>query len=370
MKLFEKTRINKWHLEDGETYSFSRIHVLGIPVLEYIKKGKRRKYSFPSKRRNRPYPEQTAIYLKVNRWHETSFMCIQQWVSIAATIGAYCYIICDNKKLKSEICKNVLFPNDIYSFISSNRISLVTLVNKIISIKRWINTSYAHLTPFWHASANGIKCHWNIDGDDIILLVNINEVARVLKQAEEYANNHDVHCFGLDMFVSRTYGVHWSFGVTYVRKPNECLKIIENNADWKHDYARHKKFNIDYLKSTNLNLDWFFTYLRDTKQLKVKAFYADNLAVCHMPDRLLSLYGAYIGEWKNGELHFPILLNVLKNKRRGLLPIFKNCVKIDADIKESALQEFLNMSFPEAPEMSEVYEIAEKRLKYAKDKTV
>ena len=295
----------------------------------------------------KPKKDQRIFYLKVNRIHDTSYICIQRWVDLAAYMDGFVFFVCDNKRLQEQILKRIYFHNQNFKFIKSNRSVIKNKLKKIIVVggKKWRTIAHSMLTPFIHATQNQYSVSYNIDADDIEILLKPSIVAQAFFSAEAYANQKELDCFNLDMFVSRSFGVHWSFGCVYVRNPQKCLDVIKQNKNWLQNKELIKKYKTYYVQDTNWhddNIDWLFTFLRDTNQLKLETFYIENAYVAHMPDRLLEHEWAFYFQWSKGYVRHPVLEYAYNDKRWAVIPIPNNLYKIDLNLSDKNKYEYLS----------------------------
>lgn len=342
--IFNKVKIR---FVDGQIVR--RIYLFGIPLIDYKKVDGKLRFS-KVKSQHPDNADQRVFYLKVNRVHQTSFNCIQQWLDIADKLNAFCYFVCDNKQMEYEIFNSkspcYFYPWVGFQFIKSDRVTLKTQIGTILSkverYKLWQRIAYSMMTPFTHALKNGYKHSYNIDADDILFMGDPRLIAKAFIEMENQAEKHDIDCFNLDMFVSKSFGAHWSFGVVYMRAPQKCLDVMEKNLDWKSKSDLHKKFRINYLDTFNFNVDWFFTYLRDSKQLNLKTFCINNLLICHMPDIAISRHWAFVFQWKNDNIYFPLLDHLYNDKKWATIPIAKGIFSIDVGLGPKSYVDFVN----------------------------
>lgn len=334
-------------------YKIKKIYFLGILLYQYIKiirynktQDKFKSYKFYSlKDFCSPHKHKRIFYLKVHRVHRTSIDCIRHWINIADKMNAFIYFVCDNPIMKEDIIKQISFPNKNFKFIKSDRKTLKTeiktILNKVERQQMWERIAYSMLTPFIHAEKNNFAISYNIDADDILLCIGSERVCEALKKAEQKAKDEHLDLFNLDMFYSKSYGVHWSFGVVICMNPAKCLNILKENTKWRNNKKLIELYNICWLDKFNFNIDWFFTFIRDTKQLNMKTFYIDKALVAHMPDIILEHGWAFMLQWKNNNIHFPILSDFYKRDVWDTVPIPDECVKIDINLKEDAYKNFL-----------------------------
>lgn len=362
IKLFKKIKIK---FRDGAP--IRRFYLLGHPVFQFkIKNGKKR---LSHVRKHKARHDQRVFYLKVNRLHRTSYQCIQHWVDIAAASNAFCYFVCDNKKMEYEIYKNILFHNLDFCFIPSDRKTLKSTVNQSLNDrhkKKWRIIAHSMLTPFLHAAKNNYARSYNIDADDIRILLAHNSVKNAFEKVEEYADQKELDCFNLDMFLSRSFGVLWSFGVVYVRTPKKCIEVLNNNVNWKENTELITKYKLGYVWDDRIsdNIDLVFTFLRDTKQLRIETFYIENSRVVHMPDILLEYWWPFYIHWKNDSLHVPLLREFYNDDLWGTLPIAEGLVKIDLHLTDEDFWRHMNATY--GPVSTPDYKLWNRCLEYAK----
>lgn len=334
----------KMHNFLGAKTKICRYYFFNIPFLQYIKDSGEKKWSLI---KAQGHSNQRIFYLKVNRIHRTSFTCIQRWTDLAHELNAFVYFVCDNKKLEYDILTNIWFHNLNFKFIPSDRKSLKKTIERIIVAggAKWQKIAYSMITPFLHAAKYDFKHTYNIDADDIEILLRPKLIAKAFKKAEKYAENKKLDCFNLDMFVSRSFGTHWSFGCVYVRTPKKCIEVIKKNENWQTSQNLIEKFKTFYVLDTSWhddNIDWLFTFLRDTHQLKLETFYIENAYVVHMPDIILEHEWAFYLHWNNGFVYHPILLNEYNDKRWYQLPIPNYVYKIDINLTDEDKFEYMN----------------------------
>lgn len=322
MKFFEKIKIK---LQNGK---LNQYRIFDIPILEIEKeKGKNIRLKLPFLKKQKINKKHPVFYLKVNRQDDNLFLCLQQWIDSVNLIGADFYILCDKKKIERNILKSIKFPNSNINFLKSNRgKELQKFVDKIAT-KIWKKAAYAHLTTFSHAKKNNITSFWNVDADDTTFLVKPERCAEILNKAEAFANEHDIDAFSFDMWNSRTKNVHWSFGITYTQMKKDWFKLFEENTklNWTEKYSSY---------ATDWNVDFFFTHLRDVKVAKIAHFYVDNLMFIHWGAFLINIIGSSICQFKNGNIIYPIISEIFKNKTVGIIPIVPEGIKFDLNITE------------------------------------
>lgn len=334
MKLFEKIKIR---LKNGKSTQF---RICDIPVLQISEAKGKKKIILPFFNKHEINKNTPVFYLKVNSQADYLFLCLQHWIKVIDSIGADYYILCDNKKIERNILKKIIFPNSNIKFIKSNKSSYLKKIVKTIASPFWVNATYANLTTFLHAKQNGITSFWNIDADDTLFCISPEKNAILLNKVKEYAEKNNIDAFSFDMHMSRTKGKHWSFGITYTRTAINWFEIFNKNKDtsWRNNY-------LDF--DTNFNLDWFFTHLRNSKIAKCETFYVENVRFIHQGDLINNPIYAWIGEYKNNKILFPILLHLYGSKKYGEIEIFKDVIKIDADIKVFDCYKYMQTEYNE-----------------------
>ncbi|MDR2778465.1 MAG: hypothetical protein LBB13_03130 [Rickettsiales bacterium] len=348
MKILKKVKIK---LKDGgiirRFYLFKR-----YPIFQHTMKNGRGHFSWFKKTNARK--DQRVFYLKVNRPHCTAYQCVQQWLDIAEAVDAFCYFVCDDRKMELGIFKNVKFSNLNFRFIKSDRKTLKSTVKKVLeslSGRYWWRATYAMLTPFLHMIEHNFSSSYNIDADDLRILLAPDKIKNILQKVEEYAEEKELDCFDLDIYPTRTFGTHWSFGVVYVRTPEKCLEAIKNNKDWRRNTALIEKYKTEYVLESkwefrNDTIDWVFSFLRDTEQLRLQTFYVENLRVVHMPDRLLDYWWPFILHWHDNNLFLPLLHEFYNEKLWGTLPIADGVVKIDVGLTDEDFYTYMHKNVP------------------------
>lgn len=346
MKLIKKISINTKKCKIREVY------LLNKKIYEYIKFERYNKlfdkfktykfYSFNGF--HQPKQNQRIFYLKVHRVHRTSFDCIRQWLDIAEQMNAFVYFVCDNPEMEAKI-KEMCLPNRFFDFIKSDRKTLRAEIKKILhKVERqalWERIAYSMITPFIHAKNNNYKISYNIDADDILLCIEPKKICEAFIKAEKYAIDDKIDLLNFDMFYSKSYGVHWSFGVVICANPQKSIEVLKNNTNWRGNKTLIQKYNICWIDKFNFNVDWLFTYFRDTKQLNMKTFYIDKGLVAHMPDIILEHGWAFMIQWENNEIKFPILTNLYDRKVWDKIPIPKDAIKIDVGLQHDDYKRFL-----------------------------
>lgn len=274
-----------------------------------------------------------VFYFKVNRKDLYTFRNLQHWIHIMEYMSdSRGFILCDNRDLKQAILERVEFSGDKVAFLESCRDTpdMEYLVSNITE-ECWRNAGYAHITTFWHAKENGYPHFWNIDADDTCICLSPLRACELLSEAERYATENQIVTFSLDMWVTRTKGHHWSFGVTY----------IDNTVDWygvMTEYCENGEFKSGQIR----NVDGYFSCLKEKAKLKIETFYAENLKFVHYSDDFLKrpdISGVF--HWKDGKLILPILKYCLGLDAIGTLRIADGIVKLCIGITDEETAEFM-----------------------------
>ena len=141
-----------------------------------------------------------AIYLKTNSDNEYAYRIFDRWLETAFYLSEIyrgerkedildIYVLCDSDVVIEKIKKKCTFFQDVV-FIKSSRDGEIKEVVDVVCSPMWRNAGYAHFTTFKHARENGYQFFWNIDADDTLFFVDIQNVAIVLKNAEDHAERH------------------------------------------------------------------------------------------------------------------------------------------------------------------------------------
>lgn len=282
-------------------------------------------------------PAQPIMYLKINRTADYTINCIQHWVNIAYNLKSDFYFICDNKQLEYNVLKQVVFPDINVKFLKSERKALKA-VCETVSTGKWINVASAQLTTFYHANRNGIKRFWAIDADDTSFCMSDSVCANAIKTVSEYTNQKEISVISLDMWHSRTYGKHWSWGIAYINDNVNLLDICFSNQDLSWIFSGEYPFR---LGSGETNTDWFFTYLKFIKKIKIETFYFENAWFIHwgnflkFPNMVAAVY-----HWKNNKLSYPIYRFVHLNDTFGYIDIAADSIKFDIKISDNERTRF------------------------------
>ena len=299
------------------------------------------KQIYPREKTYRPCdwadPNQPVIYFKINRMSDYAKPCVQHWVNIAHQMRADYYFICDNTQLQYHLLRTVNFPGAEIKFIPSIRRPLKRVCSNLCT-GHWINATYAHLTPFYDAKKRGLKNFWAIDADDTMICLNHRRVTQALKSVQRLAESEDISVISLDMWRSRTLGRHWSWGIAFVNDNTDYCSLFEKteSKDWIEAYKE---------LDANFNLDWYFTYLKDTKQLNIKTFYIERSYLIHWGSFLREPTIGTVSFWDSGKVYFPILKYVFCTDHLGVVDI-ADCRRISINATKEEGIEFFTRGKP------------------------
>ena len=137
-----------------------------------------------------------VIYLKTNKICENGDI-IQKWIDIANNLNCDYYIVNDNPELL-DIFKGLtdFKPTEI---LESNRNTYCEKVFSTFACK-WYKTTFAHLTTFQHAKKHNINSFWNIDADDIEIMLPVEQCVENLKNIQNYADENNGNAYSLDIW--------------------------------------------------------------------------------------------------------------------------------------------------------------------------
>lgn len=264
-----------------------------------------------------------AVYLKINRTDKFAIENLSRWIDyFVLTRDIDIYINCDNDDLIKTIKEEILL-SDRCEFIQSEKSNRAKrIISNIIYEPRWYNAGYAHLTTFLHSADNHYDSFWNIDADDTQMFLSPDRVLEVKLQVENYAKNNNIAVFSLDMWptVKKKLGYpQWSFGVTYT----------DGSIDWLNLFYNYGG------KYKAVNIDGFFTLLRQNEQITIESFYVENMKYIHYSNDIHSKpINSYLYHWKDGKLFNPYLYYFLDLKELGQIDIAEEVIKIDIGITD------------------------------------
>lgn len=314
-----------------------QIRLFDIPIVQYeiITEKSKKKIRFCLPMFLRPKKDRPVFYLKINNTN-TGFniFCLQHWLNIINTLGGDFVIVCDNKKLEYVMLNRIIFCTSNIKIIRSDRTIPKRVIKNVATIM-WEKAAYAHLTTFYHAKKYGIEEFWNIDADDTSFMEEPPVVANALQTVVNYAKENNLDAFSLDMHRTFFRGEHWSFGVAYIQNNSKLIKLVEKakNRHWHDEKLKYDK---------NCNLDWYFTYLLDSKQAKISTFEIDNCYFMHwgaITNLLFMMHSASIT--RNKQMEYPLGYKMF-NVKDSIMQIPDDCISFDTGIKEENSLKFWN----------------------------
>lgn len=294
--------------------SLFRLYLGDILLFQYIKNDDNKIANIKLFPNLGSYPDLSSnsnpvLYLKINRADEAALMCMQYWLNIANFMNSDIYIICDKKEIKYKLLKTLQFKNENIKFIKSV-VNPIKNIIKTICSPCWEKARYAHFTTFYYSIKNNIENYWNIDADDTTFLCRPSISTEILQKVAKYADDNDINAFSLDMWRSRSYGKHWSFGITY-QKNKDC--------SWQN-----------------------FNYLREYSKLKIQNWYVEDLYFLHWGNFFLHVIQSSLCNWKDGNLSFPIIEKIYENKDFGIVPIHNSCIKFNVGLTKKEFLDFIH----------------------------
>jgi hypothetical protein len=168
-----------------------------------------------------------------------------------------------------------------------------------------------------------------------MFLINNEISAEILRKAEQYSEKANIELFSLDMHRSEMHDKHWSFGITYTLNPAKWLDLFasNNNKEW------HKKY---YHYDSNSNLDWYCTYLKDTKISTIGTFAVNNLMFAHWANINTLFFGYTIYHWLDGHLIWEFLDKFYPNTNLSNISISSEVLMLPVEISNIEWQNFLD----------------------------
>lgn len=337
-----KLRTIPWKMINGYVPNkgpYKQLKLFGKVFFQYSKfNGKARIKFFPHRKNPSLVHEyKNAMFFKVNRISEYSLACIHRWMDIAEAMNSLVIIICDNPELEKQIFKHTWFKDPNIRVVTSKRSIYSSFISNIAS-KSWKNAACAHLTAFYYARQFGVSKFWSIDADDTMFLCESTKVVELLIKAMNYAENENINLFSLDMWKSRTFGKHWSWGITYVRDKDNLYEQLtqEKNAKWTDDYK-------DCFEPQNTNSDWHINSLvKRGFNIRIGTFYPNETGFIHWGAHVFNPVGSYICKWKDGYISYPIM-EALGVKELSRVPIHYECVCFDIGVAQDEMRDcYLN----------------------------
>ncbi len=169
----------------------------------------------------------------------------------------------------------------------------------------------------------GYKNFWNIDADDIEIVLEPQKAAELLTKIKQYAETHEINLFSLDIWATFEMGQHWSFGVTYADNSVNWIEIMRAHCT---DAKLTERYT---MVRSSLNLDWFCTYLRSIQAARIETFCVENLRFVQRGDNpyLNPVWG--IIYWNNGKCFFSAICGGIGDEELGTLDIPAEVIQLD-----------------------------------------
>ena len=279
-----------------------------------------------------------VFYLKINRDNNYSITNFIHWLKATMLYeGAIAYVICDNPKLQERIESQYDIDNSRVVIIESERNNprMNKVLDEICCCTKWIRVGQAHLTAHWHAKMNGYANFWNIDADDTFMCLSPLRIVELLNIVEKNSKENGIDVNGLDMWRSMSAhekwskGINWSLGITY----------INNSLDWLDIFAKHsrgyKKEMCIAENDNDVNLDWFFTYLKDKNAARIETFYFEKMKFIHFYDCFFDYpHLSMLCKWENGHIYYPLLSSCFGSHNYGTIPILGDIIQFDMGITD------------------------------------
>lgn len=277
-----------------------------------------------------------VFYLKINRDNNYSITNFMHWLKATMLYeGAITYVICDNPKLQQRIESQYYIDKKRVVFIESerNESSMNEVLDDICCCTKWIRVGQAHLTAHWHAKMNCYSYFWNIDADDTFMCLSSLRIVSLLKMVEEFSKENSIDVIGLDMWRSMSAhekwskGINWSLGITF----------INNNLDWIDIFSKYSpeyknEMCIDEYDN-DVNLDWYFTYLKYKNAARIETFYFEKMKFMHFYDCFFDYpHLSMLCQWENGKIHYPLLSSCFESRNYGTIPIADDVIRFDMNI--------------------------------------
>lgn len=273
-----------------------------------------------------------VYYFKINRKEVYMLKNLQSWFDIVSEDDkAVVFLMCDDDELINQTQEIIDFRSVETEYITTDTSDeeLRSIAGNVAN-ERWQNAAMAHLTTFFHAKKTGISEYWNIDADDTMFCLPPGRVLEVLRCAEEYSDNNEISLFSLDMWRTKTWNLHWSFGITYTKNPEDWIEIVNKRKD--------DKTILDPMQPHNL--DGFFSCLKNCED-GIASFYVENLRFVHYSDDFIRRpWASGLYHWKNGVLHMPVLKECL-GLPMGEEIILAEIVNLDIGISDKETTRFM-----------------------------
>ena len=282
-----------------------------------------------------------VFYFKINRPTFTTCRYLAHWIETIKHIpDARAYVICDKPELTQLVQRTINFGEIYHEFMTSRRDSkeIQHIVQNAI-VDHWKPAGYAHVTPILHAREMGYENFWNIDGDDLGLYAEPDKIAELLLAVKNYAEEHEIDAFSLDIWRTLTYGRHWSLGVVYMCNSANWLEIMQAHCK---DLLLNQLYG---LVSSGINADWFITYLNEIHAARAETFYVENLRIIHHSDDVYANPWGGIRYCENGRLYFNVLVHDFGMGEDGSIQIASDSIKFDTGITAAESMVYLKKFF-------------------------
>lgn len=278
------------------------------------------------------------FYLKVNRNNSYVIPNLKHWLdAVMLYEGGFAYILCDNPELKQRIMKELTLNPERTEFLESDRncCEINGILDNICGGNKWVKVGQAHLKTHWHACEKQYPYFWNIDADDTYVCLDPIRMAEMFRTVEKYSVDNSIRMISLDMWRSMSVeerwpkGNNWSLGIVFVDNQVSWPMILETHCLDKEFQKR--TFPLD----KDINLDWYFTYLRSIKAERIETFYFENMRFMHFYDYFINFpHLSSFCYWKEGKLHYPILASCFGSRSRTEIEIAPDIHKLDMDITD------------------------------------
>lgn len=268
-----------------------------------------------------------VYYLKINRREEYTYQNLQKWIDVIAGLqDAAVYVLCDDMELEASVRERISEYGLQIVYMGSERSNKeVREIITAISNERWEKAGYAHITTFYHAREKGYQYFWNIDADDTLLCLSAERIREFLSKAEDMAERERIPLLSLDMWYSKSRVNHWTFGITFT----------DNREDWLAEMKRHLQDSLFKGGSYPPNIDGYFTYLKELKEMRIESFYAENLRFLHYSnDFFRRPWASGFYHWKEGVLSFPVLKECFGIADLGEVNIPEEVLRIEMGISD------------------------------------
>ena len=182
------------------------------------------------------------------------------------------------------------------------------------------------MTTFLHARDNGYKDFWNVDADDIGLYAKPRRIAKLFKKVKSYSNETKSTLMALDLWRTFEFGGHWSFGVVYTNNSTNWLDLMK--AHCKDKALRDNYGSV----SSQINVDWYCTYLKEIGAAKIETFCVENLRMIHHHNDVYRNPLCGLKYWQGGRCYFQNLSDSFGMGEAGSLTISEDIINFDIGI--------------------------------------